>query len=223
MAEVSNGTPSRSLVVGIAGGSASGKSTLATALTSLLEGGAPPLRVQTILTDTYFDGHAPDAPVVRLPGGEEHFDCNSPTSVNNARLTADLDRLTRGPDAPDVLLVEGLMVLHQPEIRRRLDLRLYVELEADLRALRRLVRNLGPESPVDLDKARFIQDYYCASAHVGHKAYVEPSRIWADLILRGDGDFDRLAPMVAAVVRERLPVRALPEPEAVRSDAMRRS
>lgn len=191
-----------SLLVGVAGGSASGKSRFAAALVQALAERCPPLSAQIISSDHYFRTHDPDAPKVTLPNGEEYFDYNRPDSVDNALLAADLDRLRQGAGAPDVLIVEGLMILYVPMIRERLDLRLFMELEADERALRRLVRNLGPGNVVDLEKGRWIADYYNISARVGHTRYVEPSRVYADFILRGDADFGRLAPMVAAVVSD---------------------
>ncbi len=193
--------PPRSLLVGIAGGTASGKSRFAAALAQALAEGRPPLSAQIIPSDHYFRNHDPAGPKVTLPSGEAYFDYNHPDAVDHARLAADLDRLSQGEGAPDVLIVEGLMILYAPLIRERLDLRLFIELEADERALRRLVRNLG-QDPIDLEKGRWIADYYTVSARVGHIRYVEPSRVYADLILRGDGDFGRLAPMVAAVVRD---------------------
>ncbi len=202
MSAEANSTAHRAFLVGIAGGSASGKSTLAAALTQALGEGRPPLRCQIINTDRYFRQHEPDAPSVTLPNGEQHFDYNRPDSVDCARLADDLERLCRGADMPDVVLVEGLMVLCAPEICPHLDLRLFIELDADERALRRLLRNLGPASPIDMSKGQWIADYYNASARVGHIRYVEPSRVRADLILRGDADFARVAPMVAAIVRQ---------------------
>ena len=193
---------SPSLLVGIAGGTASGKSRFAAALAQALAEGRPPLSAQIIPSDHYFRNHDPAGPKVTLPSGEVYFDYNHPDAVDHARLAADLDRLRQEEGAPDVLIVEGLMILYTPIIRDRLDLRLFIELEDDERALRRLVRNLGSQDPIDLEKGRWIADYYCASARVGHRRYVEPSRVYADLIVRGDGDFERLARMVAAVVRD---------------------
>ena len=104
---------------------------------------------------------------------------------------------------PDVLLLEGLMVLHIPDIREQLDLRLFVELDADTRALRRLVRNIGHQhDPIPDHSPQSIANYYLESAKVGHMRYIEPSVIYADLIVRGDADFGRVAPMVAAVIDE---------------------
>ena len=204
----------RAYIVGIAGGSASGKSTLTAALRQSLEGGTPPLRVATLGSDYYFRWREPDGPQVTLPSGEVHFDCNVPATVDTPRLASALDALAHGPDAPDVVLLEGLLVLHEAEIRRRLDLRLFVELGADVRALRRLVRDLGPAAEVDLTKGQWIADYYCASARAGHGRYVEPSRVHADLIVRGDADCARTTALLAAVVRDGLATRACSQPSA---------
>ena len=206
MTSVRNVSARRAFIVGVAGGSASGKSTFVAALVQALAEGEPPLCAQVINTDRYFRQRDSDGPTIALPNGETHFDYNRPDSVDNARLAADLDRLSREAQAPDVLLVEGLMLLYVPEIRERLDLRLFVELDADERALRRLLRNLAAKNPVDLGAGQWIADYYNASARLGHLRYVEPSRVYADLILRGDADFARTASMVAAVVRSQASV-----------------
>ncbi len=97
--------------------------------------------------DRYFYRGAPGGPAFVSPStGKSLPDCNHPDSADNARLLAEL-HARRQDDAPDVLIVEGLMALHVPEIRQRLDLRLFVELDADERALRRLLRNLGRGTP----------------------------------------------------------------------------
>src|SRR5579859_1013612 len=117
---------SRSLIVGIAGGSASGKTTLVAALRAAIEAGDPPLRVEVVGMDRYFyRGDLGGPRFVSPSSGEELPDNNHPDSADNARLVADLDTRSRASDAPDVLLVEGLMTLHVPEIRERLDVRLF--------------------------------------------------------------------------------------------------
>lgn len=153
--------------------------------------------------DRYFYRGAAGGPFFTSPStGETLPDNNHPDSADNARLAADLERRRQEPDAPDVLLVEGLMTLHVERIRSLLDLRLFVELDADLRALRRLLRDMsggrGTKDP------HWIASYYRECARVGHQAYVEPSRAHADLIVRGDADFARITPMLAAVIRARL-------------------
>lgn len=183
--------------VGIAGGSASGKSTFAAALRDALLARQPDLRVEVVSTDRYWRDRSGPPRFVSPSTGEEHFDHNHPDALDADALRADLDR--RAPET-DVLLLEGLMVLHLPAIRERLDLRLFVELDADERALRRLLRDMkGGRTFTDPEK---IAVYYRESARIGHARYVEPSRIWADIILRGDADFTRTAPLIAAAVQD---------------------
>ncbi|MCX6382401.1 MAG: hypothetical protein NT023_23480 [Armatimonadetes bacterium] len=94
------------------------------------------------------------------------------------------------------------MTLHVEEIRSRLDLRLFMELDADVRAVRRIWRDMsGARGNTD---PKFIGTYYLECARVGHALYVEPSRVHADLILRGDADFQRTVPLVMAVIRDRV-------------------
>jgi uridine kinase len=191
----------RSVVVGIAGGSASGKTTLVQHLTHALANGSPPLHTEVLGMDRYFYRGAPGGPTFISPTtGERLPDNNHPNSADNTRLIADIEALRASEDAPDVILVEGLMALHVPELRERFDLRLFVELDADLRALRRLLRDMqGGRGSTD---PHWIATYYRECARVGHAAYVEPSRVHADLIVRGDADFQRIAPYLAAIVRE---------------------
>ena len=190
------------IVVGIAGGSASGKTTLVAGLADAL-GQIPGRRAATIAADRYMYRDKTRGPTFISPStGEEMFNANHPESVDWGALLRDLDALLAREDCPDVILVEGLMVLHEPRMRERLDLRLFVELDADERALRRLLRDMqggrASRDPV------FIANYYRECARVGHMHYVEPSRVHADLIVRGDADWERLRPLLLAVVDDRL-------------------
>jgi uridine kinase len=192
------------VVVGIAGGSASGKTTIATALKSQLEAAGE--RVDVLACDPYMHHDLDRGPTFRaVATGALTFDCNQPESIDWAAVLRDLDARTSASDAPDVLLVEGLMVLHIDAVRERLDLRLFVELDADERALRRMLRDMS--STRGLDDPAEIAAYYLASARGGHARWVEPSRVHADLILRGDGPMDRIGPLLVAAV-ERLRTRA---------------
>ncbi len=192
----------RTLVVGIGGGSASGKTTFTAALAEILRGGQHGLAVEVVGMDRYFYRGVPPGPVFTSPSsGETLPNNNVPEAADNARLVADLERRLTEPDRPDVLIIEGLMALHVEEVRSHLDLRLFIELDADIRALRRLLRDMnggrGSADPL------WIATYYRECARVGHAAYVEPSREHADVIVRGDSDFARTAPMIADLIRAR--------------------
>lgn len=188
-------------VVGIAGGSASGKTTFAAALASALAAGIPPRQAEVLHMDRYALTDRTAGPsFVFSPTGETLFNMNHPDAFDFPRLLTDIEERCAAEKGLDVLIVEGLMTLHDKAVRERLDLRLFLELDADERALRRMLRDMaGGRSSRD---PQFIADYYRESARVGHALYVEPSRRSADLILRGDGDFDRLAKMVARVINQ---------------------
>jgi uridine kinase len=189
----------RTIVVGIAGGSASGKSTITTALAEALRAHH---QVTAVSADRYMLRDRPDAPMFFSPSmGKEMFDANHPNSIVWEKLNHDLDTLLQQDDRPEILLMEGHLLFTNPELRERLDLRIFVELDADERALRRLIRDLtngrSNGDPV------FIANYYRECARVGHARYIEPSRVYADLIIRGDAVAERIIPMLAAVIVDR--------------------
>jgi uridine kinase len=211
MIDTDDNADALSVLVGIAGGSASGKTTFTAALERDLAHGRTPVRVEAIGMDRYFyRGKAPGPQFVSPSTGETLADNNHPDSADNARMIADLDARREAPTRPDVILLEGLMALHLQAVRDRCDLRLFVELDSDIRALRRLLRDMsGVRGNPD---PQFIATYYRECARVGHIRYVEPSREYADLILRGDADLTRTVPMVAAVVHELLQSRRALKP-----------
>jgi uridine kinase len=189
-------------IVGIAGGSASGKSTFTDALLQTLQTLHPDLHIVDLHTDRYFRVGTPDMPTFVSPSsGKTMPDFNHPDTIDSARLIADIDALINGEAPPDAIVVEGHFVLHFEDLREHLDLSLFVELDADARALRRMVRNLAHHGdPLNEHTPETIAAYYLESAKVGHERYIEPSRRHADLILRGDGELQKIAPMVAAVI-----------------------
>ena len=194
----------RTFIVGIAGGSASGKSSLAAALQAALVEGPPSLRVELSGMDRYFRRLEDGAPTLALStGGELRLDRNHPESADNLRLVADVRHRCAEPDAPEVIIIEGLMALHVPEIRALLDLKLFVELDADVRALRRMLRRRGRGADEPMLLAHLVggSGYYRECAKVGHALYVQPSSAYADLIIRGDANLTHSACLLAEVVR----------------------
>ncbi|HEV2471593.1 MAG TPA: hypothetical protein VGS41_02940 [Chthonomonadales bacterium] len=191
----------KTCLVAIAGGSASGKTTLAKAISEELAGRGA--RVEVTGMDRYFYRGAPGPTFISPTTGEEMPNNNHPDSADNARLLQDIDALVASEAAPDVVIVEGLMALHIRALRERTDLRLFVELEEDVRALRRLLRDMGGGR--GNRDPHFIAAYYRECAKPGHAQYVEPSRIYADFILRGDADFARVAQMLGRMILARAP------------------
>lgn len=187
------------VLVGIGGGSASGKTTITAALRADLE--AAGHTVAVVACDTHMFRDIDRGPSLVLEAtGEPMFDCNRPESVDWEAALTEIDDRVR--EAPDIVLVEGMMVLLIDAVRERLDLRLFVELDADERALRRLIRDLA--NPRGLPDPEQIAGYYRQSARGGHYHFVEPSRVYADLILRGDAPAERLLPLLRAAVEQLL-------------------
>lgn len=197
------------VVVGIGGGSASGKTTITADLRATME--AAGRTVAVLACDSYMTRDIERGPsFVSGTTGERMFDCNRPDSVDWAVVERDLRSAVQGPEAPEVLLVEGMMVLYIDRIRRHLDLRLFVELDADERALRRMLRDM--QRPRGITDPALIAAYYRESARIGHDLYVEPSRVHADLILRGDASTDRLRPLLTSVLDRLLAQRQAGDP-----------
>jgi uridine kinase len=196
------------VVVGIAGGSASGKSTLASALAAALQR-LHQRRVVILTTDRYMQNDRSRGPTFFSHATGTHmFDANHPDAIAWNDLLRDLDDMLQRPDGPEVILVEGHLLFHEPAVRERLGIRLFVDLDADERALRRLLRDMqGGRASRD---PNFIATYYRESARVGHMRYIEPSRVYADLIVRGDADWERIEPLLVAMIEDRLAHAAAP-------------
>lgn len=164
--------PGRPVVVGIGGGSAAGKSTLARTLAERLA----PRRVEVTGQDRFFK---PRAELPPFPSSSRELpwpDYNRPDSFRVSEL---VDHL-RGLTACEVAIVEGILVLHEDEVREQLDLRLYVEAAADERIVRRIRRNVAAGIPLD-----DIADYYLESVRFQHQRFNAPTAAWADLLVPG--------------------------------------
>ena len=160
------------LFIGIGGGSASGKSTLAKALVEQLN----PLAVEVIGQDRFFKpaGELPSYPSATRT--TPWPDYNRPDSFRTAEL---LD-YCRAVNRVKVVILEGILVLSDPELRAMLDLRLYVTAEADERIVRRIRRNLAAGMKLD-----DICDYYLESVRFQHARYNSPTQRHADLLIPG--------------------------------------
>jgi len=164
----------RPLLVGIAGGSASGKTSLCRALCAALEG----LRVHVVHMDAFF---LPVKPRTTAPfTGTIWDDYNQPDSFDLERLHREVDALQTAEPPPDVVLIEGLLTLQDNTLRAKLDLRVFVDAPPDERIVRRLRRNMARGLPFDE-----IASYYLESVRWRHQEYVEPSRWHADLVYNG--------------------------------------
>jgi uridine kinase len=183
------------LVVGVAGGSGSGKTTIARAIVEMLD----TQDVALLEHDAYYRDQS------HLPFEQRtQINYDHPDALDNELFVAHLDALragraiekprydyahhTRAKDtealepAP-VIVVEGILVLQDPAIRTRMDIKLFVDTDADIRLMRRIRRDLEHRGRTF---AQVRQQYY-DTVRPMHLAFVEPSKRFADLIIPEGG------------------------------------
>ena len=182
---------SRPYLVGIAGGTASGKSTLA----GWLEEELSDLRPRVFHMDSYFkpDGVRPKA--VAHVTGVEYYDDNCPETIYHQRLREDLAQAR--VQGERVILVEGLFALWYDWLYEQLDLRLFIDCQADERIVRRLKRNMAQRG-LSFDE---IAGVYLDMVRYRHEQYIEPTKWRADLILNGSSPSELANRMVADRIR----------------------
>ena len=184
----------RPYVIGIAGGSASGKTTFADALTEEL----CLAKIKVFHMDEYFKEpqHRPQskAPV----SGKVYMDDNHPLTMDLPQLAIDLEKEIERNEV-QVIIVEGLLTLWDDNIMKLLDLKLFVDCRADERIVRRLKRNMQWNLTFDQ-----IAEVYLELVRYRHDEYVEPSRWRADFILNGSSPSKQTLQMISAWVREKI-------------------
>lgn len=179
-------------IIGVAGGSGSGKSTFAQRIKE-----AFPDQVSLISCDNYYLPH--DELTL-----EERANLNydAPYSLEFDLMVSHLEALKSGQavqcpvydftrhtrsDAVTeirprpIILIDGILIFHDPALRACMDLKIYVETDADERILRRARRDMR-ERGRDLDS---VIQQYLATVKPMHNTYVEPTKVYADIILNG--------------------------------------
>lgn len=179
------------ILIAITGGSGSGKSTLAEALLTSLPAGVAALMRE----DSYYRDAA------SLPGFDAAtFDFDDVAARDHDLLIDDLARLKAGkrvtapvysfihhgreadgeaiPAAP-VVIVEGTHVLCTPALADLFDIRVFVDTPADIRFIRRLLRDQAERGRT----AASVIDQYLKTVRPGHERLTEPSRTRADFII----------------------------------------
>jgi uridine kinase len=164
-------------MVGIAGGTASGKTTFCEKLEkSLCESGAD---VKLVHIDSYFKPENERPFTEAFVSGIKYLDDNHPLTMDLDALKNDVQRDAAG-EKYDVIIIEGLLTLWDDELYKKLDLKLYIDCRADERIVRRIKRNT--QWGLSFDQ---ITNVYLDMVRYRHDEYVEPSKWRADLILNG--------------------------------------
>jgi len=182
-------------LIGVAGGTGSGKSTVAERLATAL----PPREAVVIQHDWYYRDRSHLTPAAR-----EALNFDEPDALDNDRLVRDLGELKAGRsvECPDydysshtrkthgrtvephaIVIVEGMLLYAVPPLRDLFDLRLYVDTDEDIRLLRRIRRDVV-ERGRDIAS---IERQYRESVRPMHRLHVEPSRAHAHLVIPEGG------------------------------------
>ena len=219
-----NSSPMAQLVFGIAGGSGSGKTTVARAVAAHFGD----TMVQVIEQDSYYRDHG-DLPIEQRrsinydhPNAfDEDLFVQHLTMLKNGEPVDmpiyDYNDHCRAPEArrlkpSPVLIVEGLLVLAMARVRPLLDIKIYVDTAPDLRLIRRLRRDTRERGR----SAEAIISQYQATVRPMHMAFVDPSKRHADIIFpegSNDGALDVLNATIAQhVARSNL---SAPSPSAL--------
>ena len=178
-------------IIGIAGGTCSGKSTLAGRLENIYGG-----RCRVIHMDAYFKKPSPTtvAPITR----KVYVEHNHPDALELDRLYADLDEITASGE-PELLIIEGLFALSLDPIREKLDLKIFVDLDSDERLVRRIRRFTSFGQTFDE-----VTDRYIDTVRFRHNEFVEPSRWHADAVINGTAGQSSVD-LLAAYIDAQLP------------------
>ncbi len=200
----------RPFFIGVAGGTGSGKTTVAEHLAGFLGDGS----ISLLRLDSYYADHPELTADERAEVNYDH-----PDAFDWELLLAHLQALAAGNAvevptydfstyrrsaatervAPTrIVVVEGILVLWEPALRDLFDLKVYVDTDADVRFIRRLQRDVSergrtPESVIS---------QYLATVRPSHLGFVEPSKRWADVIIPHGGKNEPALEVLLARVRE---------------------
>ncbi len=182
------------LVLGIAGGTGSGKTTLMKNIIDRFPG-----EVTVISHDNYYKRHDDLTYEQRC-----RLNYDEPAAFDTDLMIGHLDRLRRGEaiDCPvydftlhnrssdtirvepkPVIIVEGIMIFVEPSLRALMDIRIFVDTDADVRLCRRILRDVKKRGRTLESVLRQYQD----TVKPMHEQYVEPSKKFADLVVPEGG------------------------------------
>lgn len=202
----------RALIIGIAGGSGSGKTTVAQRIAA----GLAPARVAVIDMDAYYR-HRPELTFEE----RKRLNWDHPDALDLDLFVGHLDALAIGQsvDKPvydyathlrrpatvqvppvDVAIVDGILLFADERVRSRCDVKVFIDVDADERLLRRLSRDVD-ERGRPLDE---IVAQYRSTVRPMHLQFVEPTKRYADVIVPRGGENAVAIDLIISMAQQRL-------------------
>jgi uridine kinase len=197
------------IIIGVAGGTASGKTTVSDAILDRVGRD----RIVYIQHDSYYRD------LSHMPLEERRkLNVDHPDALETALLVSHLRRLqagdvinvpvydfatyqrrdeTREVEPRRVILVEGILIFADKELREMMDIKLYVDTDADLRFIRRLKRDTR-ERGRTMD---MVIRQYLDTVRPMHLEFVEPSKRYADVIIPAGGFNEAAIQMIVARIQ----------------------
>lgn len=201
----------KTMIIGVAGGTGSGKTTLAENIAAAFGD-----RVAVITHDSYYRDQSDKSYEERCTQNYDH-----PDAFESELLREHLHSLLRGEgvDVPiydytvhnrsdktrrveprAVIILEGILLFSDKALRDMMDLRIFVDTDADERILRRILRDTK-ERGRSLDS---VIDQYLTTVKPMHEAFVEPYKRYADIIVPGGGSNPAALDMIITRINKQL-------------------
>lgn len=186
----------RPIIIGVTGGSGSGKTTVSKAIYNQLHGQA----IQIITQDTYYNDQSEMTMAERKAVNYDHplaFDTDLLIEQlaalrNNQAVDMpvyDYKQYTRSTETvrvepQDVIILEGILILDDERLRDLMDIKVYVDTDDDIRIIRRIKRDMA-ERGRSLDS---VINQYLATVKPMYHQFVEPTKRYADIIVPEGGE-----------------------------------
>ena len=200
------------LVIGIAGGSGSGKTTVAQEILNRVG----PARISFLQHDAYYKDLSGLPPAQRAAVNFDH-----PNSLETELLISHIESLKEGQPVRvpiydfahhsrteesfevlprRVILVEGILIFAEPDLRELFDVKIFVDTDDDVRLIRRMQRDIEERGRT----AENVIKQYMATVRPMHLEFVEPSKRYADVIIPEGGFNTAALDMVVARIESLL-------------------